>query len=146
VDAATDADVRSFGPEGVEDVATVMAQVWPGEVAAFRERFTDEVEAAPERTRFYVAYVDGQPAAAAWAQASGPTTPFLGLWGGATVPAHRGRGLYRALVAARARDARAGGYRYATVDAGPMSEPILQRLGFVRLTTTTPCVFRPPRP
>ncbi|MDF1521266.1 MAG: hypothetical protein P1P87_00420 [Trueperaceae bacterium] len=139
-------DVRAFGLEGVEDVAAVMAAVWPGEVAAFRERFTNEVEAAPERTRFYVAYVDGQPAAAAWAQASGPASPFLGLWGGATVPAHRGRGLYRALVVVRARDALAGGYRFATVDAGPMSAPILQRLGFVQLTTTTPCVFRPPRP
>lgn len=146
VDAAAQHDVRASGLEGVEDVATVMAAVWPGEVAGFRERFTNEAEAAPERTRFYVAYVDGQPAAAAWAQASGPNTPFLGLWGGATVPAHRGRGLYRALVAARVRAARAGGYRYATVDAGPMSAPILQRLGFVQLTTTTPCVWRPPRP
>ena len=94
-------DVRTFGLEGVEDTATVMAAVWPGEVAAFRARFANEFEAAPERTRFYVAYADGHPAAAAWTQVSGPRTPFLGLWGGATLPEHRGRGFYRALVAAR---------------------------------------------
>ena len=139
-------DVRTFGLEGVEDTATVMAAVWPGEVAAFRARFANEFEAAPERTRFYVAYADGHPAAAAWTQVSGPRTPFLGLWGGATLPEHRGRGFYRALVAARVRAARAGGYRYATVDAGPMSAPILERLGFVQLTTTTPCTWVPPRP
>jgi hypothetical protein len=30
------------------------------------------------------------------------------------------------------------------VDAGPMSAPILTRLGFARLTTTTPFHWRPP--
>ena len=109
VDEDAGVDVRAFGAEGVEDVAAVVTAVWPEEVAAFRARFANAHDAAPERTRFYVAYVDGQPAAAAWTQASSPTTPFLGFWGGATVPSQRGRGLYRALVAARARAARAGG-------------------------------------
>ncbi len=144
LDADAGHDVRAVGLEGIEDVATVMAAVWPGEVAAFRARYADEFAADPERTRFYVAYVDGRPAAAAWTQISGPTTPFFGLWGGATVAPHRGRGLYRALVAARARTGRADGYRYAVVDAGPMSAPILMRLGFVHLITTTPFRWTPP--
>ena len=63
---------------------------------------------------------------------------FAGLFGGATLPEYRGRGLYRATVAARARLARERGYRYLYVDALPTSRPILERLGFVRLTTTTP--------
>jgi len=57
-----------------------------------------------------------------------------------TLPAFRGRGLYRATVAERARIAStaiAGLY----VDALPTSRPILERLGFVRLTTTTPYVL-----
>jgi hypothetical protein len=48
------------------------------------------------------------------------------------------RGVYRALVAHRARLAIERGYRYLQVDAMPASEPILRRLGFVRLGTTIP--------
>ena len=37
-----------------------------------------------------------------------PGTEFGGLWGGSTVPAWRGRGIYRALVAARAESLELG--------------------------------------
>ncbi len=53
----------------------------------------------------------------------------------------RGRGLYRALIAFRARIAAERGYRYLQVDASDQSRPILERLGFVALTTTTPYVY-----
>jgi low temperature requirement protein LtrA len=62
----------------------------------------------------------------------------VGLYGGATLPEYRGRGLYRATVAKRAALARERGYRYLQVDALPTSRPILERTGFVQLTTTTP--------
>lgn len=68
-------------------------------------------------------------------------TSFASLWGGGTAPAWRGRGVYRALVAHRARLAIERGYRYLQVDAMPASEPILRRLGFVRLGTTIPYVY-----
>jgi GNAT superfamily N-acetyltransferase len=67
-------------------------------------------------------------------------TEFASLWGGGTVRAFRGRGIYRALVAHRARLAAERGFRYLQVDASAESRPILERLGFVQLTTTTPCV------
>jgi GNAT superfamily N-acetyltransferase len=70
-------------------------------------------------------------------------TEFASLWGGGTLPEWRGRGIYRALVAYRARVARERGFRYLQVDALPPSRPILERLGFVRLTTTRPYVWRP---
>jgi GNAT superfamily N-acetyltransferase len=138
--------VRVVGPEGLDDVATVMAVVWPDEVDRFMVRYGHDGVAATERTRFFVAYDGAAPVAAGWTEASGPFTPFLGLWGGAVLPSHRGRGVYRAVVAARARHARASGYRFLTVDAGPMSRPILERLGFQRLTTIMACTWRPPRP
>ncbi|MFE0224426.1 GNAT family N-acetyltransferase [Streptomyces albidoflavus] len=69
---------------------------------------------------------------------------FAGLWGGGTVPAARGLGLYRALVAERARIAAAQGVRWVQVDATDRSRPILDRLGFRTLTTTTPYVWTPP--
>src|SRR5262249_60177566 len=44
-------------------------------------------------------------------------TEFAGLWGGSTLEAWRRKGIYRALVAARARLAYERGYRYLQVDA-----------------------------
>ncbi|MFC4854442.1 GNAT family N-acetyltransferase [Actinophytocola glycyrrhizae] len=65
-------------------------------------------------------------------------TDFASLWGGGTLPEWRGRGIYRALVSHRAKLAAGRGYRYLRTDALPTSRPILERLGFVRLTTTVP--------
>ncbi|AHI02138.1 GNAT family N-acetyltransferase [Kutzneria viridogrisea] len=72
-----------------------------------------------------------------------PGTDFAGLWGGSTLERWRGRGIYRALIAARARLAAARGVRYLQVDASEDSRPILQRLGFTAITTTTPYVWTP---
>jgi GNAT superfamily N-acetyltransferase len=69
-----------------------------------------------------------------------PGTGCAGLWGGATTPAWRGRGLYRALVAARARSALAMGVRLLHSDCTEHSRPILERAGLVAVTTTTPYV------
>lgn len=65
-------------------------------------------------------------------------TDFASLWGGGTLPAWRGRGVFRSLVGHRAALASARGFRYLQVDASPDSRPILQTLGFVELATTTP--------
>jgi GNAT superfamily N-acetyltransferase len=63
---------------------------------------------------------------------------FAGLWGGGTVPAWRGRGVFRSVIAHRARVARGRGFSHLFVDASAQSRPILERLGFVALATTTP--------
>ncbi len=67
-----------------------------------------------------------------------PGTGCAGLWGGATIAAWRGRGLYRALVATRARSALAQGARLLHSDCTENSRPILERSGLVAVTTTTP--------
>lgn len=72
-----------------------------------------------------------------------PGTGFAGLWGGGTLPRWRGKGIYRALVGHRARIAAEQGYDWLQVDASAMSRPVLERLGFTVLTTTTPYVHRP---
>jgi hypothetical protein len=72
-----------------------------------------------------------------------PQSVFGGLYGGGTRASHRGRGLYRRVVAARARDAIAFGARYLMVDALPTSRPILERMGFARLAETWPCEWSP---
>jgi GNAT superfamily N-acetyltransferase len=87
-----------------------------------------------------VAYVDGQPVSCGRVDLN-PGVEFAGLFGGVTLPEYRGRGLYRATVARRAEIARDAGYRWLYVEALPTSRPILERLGFERLTTTTPYVI-----
>jgi hypothetical protein len=75
----------------------------------------------------YLAYVDGEPVARASA-AFGPHA--VSLFGGSTLPTARGRGAYRALVAARWEEAVARGTPALVTQASPMSRPILARLGF----------------
>jgi ribosomal protein S18 acetylase RimI-like enzyme len=67
-----------------------------------------------------------------------PGTDFVGIWGGATLPAYRGRGIYRALTAARARSALALGKKFVHSDSTEDSRPILERSGLIRVSTTTP--------
>lgn len=65
-------------------------------------------------------------------------TDFAGIWGGATRADWRRRGVYRALTAARARSAIRLGKRFITSDSTEFSRPILERSGFVRVSSTTP--------
>jgi GNAT superfamily N-acetyltransferase len=75
----------------------------------------------------YLAYAEGRPVA----RASGSFGEHgVSLFGGATLPEARGRGAYRALVAARWEDAVARGTPILVTQAGPMSRPILVQLGF----------------
>lgn len=67
-----------------------------------------------------------------------------GIWGGGTSVGWRGRGVYRALVAARARSALRTGHTILHSDSTPMSEPILARSGLVKVSTTTPYESRRP--
>ncbi|MFE6649042.1 GNAT family N-acetyltransferase [Nocardioides sp. NPDC057772] len=71
-----------------------------------------------------------------------PNSEFAGIWGGATLERWRGRGIYRALTAARARTAIARGKRYIHSDSTEFSRPILERSGLVKVGTTTPYVRR----
>jgi GNAT superfamily N-acetyltransferase len=94
----------------------------------------------PESAIAVVAYVDGRPASGGRVDFE-EGVEFAGLFGGVTLPEYRGRGLYRATVAKRAELARERGYRWLYVDALPTSRPILERNGFVAITTTTPFVI-----
>ena len=89
----------------------------------------------------FVVYRDGEPVSGGRLQTPAERS-FASLWGGGTVPGQRGRGMYRALVAHRAREARRRGHRYLTVDAADTSRPILERLGYVPLTGITGYVLR----
>ena len=67
---------------------------------------------------------------------------FAGIWGGAARPEWRGRGIYRALTAARARSALRAAKTLIHSDSTEYSRPILERSGLVRVSTTTPYHWR----
>jgi hypothetical protein len=69
-------------------------------------------------------------------------TEFAGIWGGATLGAWRGRGIYRALTSARARSALRIGKTLINSDSSEYSRPILERSGLVTVSTTTPYRWR----
>lgn len=94
----------------------------------------------PKNAVAVVAIVDGEPVSGGRVDFE-DGVEFAGLFGGVTVPEYRRRGLYRATVAKRAELARERGYRWLYSDALPTSRPILERLGFVPITTTTPFVI-----
>jgi hypothetical protein len=68
-------------------------------------------------------------------------TDFAGIWGGATLKQWRGRGIYRALTAVRARSAIACGKTLVYSDSTEYSRPILERSDLVKVSTTTPYVW-----
>ncbi len=134
------ADVRPIATrQGLADVIAVEQQVWGGEFDWIYERLGGHLE-IPGYVNVYVAYAEGQPACTAWVYFN-PNGVFADLWGGSTLPAYRQRGLYMALLRVRVQAARQRGYRYLTVDAGPMSRPILERHGFRLLDIAHACTF-----
>ena len=126
----------------LDRIEDLKVAVWGGDRAGLAAMLEGELAADPSALTVVVAEGGGEVVCAAWVRYV-PGTPFATLWGGATLPVWRGRGIYRALVAYRAWLAVSRGYTYLQVDAAPMSRPILQRNGFVAVTTTTPYVFTP---
>lgn len=97
----------------------------------------------PDAMAIVVAEAEGEVVCAGWVRFV-QGTDFATLWGGGTLPEWRGRGIYRAIVAYRANLAAERGFSHLQVDASADSRPILERLGFVPVTTTTPFVWTPP--
>ena len=130
-------------PEGFTRIAELEESIWDSD-HSWMDDLAAEREADPAGLRVFLAEAGELTVSAGWVRfPSG--TEFVTLWGGATLPDWRGRGIYRALVAHRAKLAAERGRRYIEVDASDDSRPILERLGFVAVTTTTPYVWSPPR-
>jgi hypothetical protein len=131
------------GAAGVGTLMDVHDRVFGDDGAAELHRsLLALVAQAPESIAMVAAFAGDEPVSAARAEFPAGAQ-FAGLWGGGTLPEWRGKGLYRALVAARAALAAERGYRYVQVDALPASQPILARLGFAALARTTPYIWDP---
>ncbi|NMI56155.1 MULTISPECIES: GNAT family N-acetyltransferase [unclassified Streptomyces] len=125
---------------GVDLVADVHEQAFGTDSTRMRHQLLAQLTGDEDKVVAVVALAGDVPVSAARMELV-PGTRFAGLWGGGTIDSWRRRGIYRALVAHRARVAAERGYRYVQVDATSQSRPVLARLGFEPLTTTTPYVY-----
>ncbi|MGO1226168.1 MAG: GNAT family N-acetyltransferase [Brachybacterium sp.] len=108
------------------------------------ERMLGEIlerQARGDTVELWAAESDGQVVSAGRIDPI-PGTGFAGVWGGATLPDFRGRGIYRALTAARVRSAMTQGVRWIHSDSTEFSRPILERAGLVRATGTVPWTWQ----
>jgi GNAT superfamily N-acetyltransferase len=120
------------------EVMAVERQVWNEDFSDLEAYLTQTLVDEPDRMSIYVAYVNHRPASSAWVYFP-PHSQFASLWGGSTVPEFRGRGLYTALLAVRIQEALKRRVSYLTVDASPMSRPILEKFGFEKIADSYPC-------
>jgi GNAT superfamily N-acetyltransferase len=128
-------------------IAALTSAVWGQDWSWLGEHLISRVAAAPDDIAVLVAEAGGEVVSAGWLAFFQPgADSFACLLGGSTLPQWRGRGIYRALVAARAQRAAARSVKYLQVDASDDSAPILRRLGFRAVTTTTAYVWTPPQP
>jgi GNAT superfamily N-acetyltransferase len=128
-------DLRPIeGGESLAPVFEVHGTVWPGYTWLY-ESLERERRAKPNDILFYAAYNMDRPVASCWMRCNGD---FAGFFGGAVVPEARGHGYYRAMVAARLADAKARRLRWAVTQAGDMSRPVLEKLGWNKLTLSEP--------
>ena len=132
---------RITNPEQVVDVLSVEQQVWEEDFSWLGKYLGETLRRYPEQMSVYVAYVEGQPASAAWTYFP-KHSQFASLWGGSTVSSLRGQGLYTALLAVRAQEAKERQVRYLTVDASPMSRPILEKFRFEKIAYSYPCKWK----
>ncbi len=130
--------LRTVGEEAEVRAMTAMEDV------AFESNVAEEIAAAllarlarRDGMELWVAEADGRIVGAGRLEPVAGT-PVAGIWGGAVLPEWRGRGIYRALTAARARSALARGSTLIHSDSTEYSRPILERAGLVKVSTTTP--------
>ncbi len=134
--------VRVVDRVGLAAIAAMESEVWADDWSWLADDLESRLRGSAPIEVFAV--WDGERVVSAAWLVPAPGTRVAGLWGGSTLAAYRGRGVYRALVAHRARRAVELGYSILQVDASDDSRPILERLGLQVVGGTTPYVVEAP--
>ncbi|MBC7002953.1 GNAT family N-acetyltransferase [Photobacterium sp. BZF1] len=128
--------------KGIRDAVSVQEQVWGGNYDWQYAHLLNMKTQTPDNISIYVVYDGGKPVTSAWIMFNGDS-PFAGIWGGSTIAEYRGRGHYSLLLNKRINEAKLRGKQYLIIDASDMSRPIVEKHGFVFVSTTTPYAFHP---
>ena len=126
------ADLESFRAVDAINAEAFGGRMVPagrGYVRLLERRRQNQIAAGNRRV--ILAILDGEPAGSAGLSLYPPEGAIVN--GGGVRPKFRGRGVYRAMVAARVQMAREARVEGLCVWGGPMSAPILQRLGFEKV-------------
>jgi hypothetical protein len=126
---------------GLRDVVAIKEAVWEEERAWLGQYLETALSSEPGRMSIYIVSVEGKAACAGWIYFP-EGSQFASLWGGSTLQEYRNRGLYTTLLAVRVQEALRRGVSFLTVDASPMSQPILERFGFVKIADSVPCKWK----
>ncbi len=131
-------EVEEVEAAGAARFIDVFCAGWSVEGARRAELEADarrELSDSARRVRYFVASVDGTPVGAGTLKLL-PRSGYL--MGSVVLPSHRGRGVYRALVAARVALLRTLGVPLATIEASRVTAaPICARLGFRAVCETS---------
>jgi GNAT superfamily N-acetyltransferase len=139
----SEGEVRISDVSDIDRIVNVYKGIWPDHADELGRRF--ELGMTGDTPGVLVhAELEGAIVGAAWMNFR-PGAQMAELWAGAVIEEARHRGFYRHMTHLRLETARERGMRYATVDAGPQSRPILERMGFTYITSIVPCIFDPAR-
>jgi GNAT superfamily N-acetyltransferase len=135
---------RTTDPADTDRIAEQHSVVWGEDLGYLARLLKDRLANSPGTIEILLAEAaDGTLVCSGWLRLR-EDSDFAGLLGGSTLREWQGRGIYRALVAERARIAEQRGYRYLHVEASEASAPILRRLGFQPISTVTQYQWAPP--
>ncbi len=129
---------RITTPNEVRHVRAIEEAVWGDGFQWLEASLSSALQNRPDQLSIYVAYAGEVAASAGWITYR-PGSRFASLWGGSTRSEYRGQGLYTALLAARIQETLQRDVDYLTVDASAMSQPILEKFGFIKIAETFPC-------
>ncbi|KGR75239.1 GNAT family N-acetyltransferase [Ureibacillus manganicus] len=124
--------------QGIKDIISLEHAIWNRPLTELGERLWRDKQNNPESVYLYGIYEDNQLVSAAWMYLE-KNSSFASLWGGSTLPSFRGKGYYSQLLAVRAQKAYEKGHPFLTVDASPMSRPILEKHNFHCLAYSYEC-------
>ena len=120
-------------PEDLSAIVAIQETIWNRSFPWLK----DQLLATKDSTAYFCAFDDELPVGAGWIEHPEGSL-FAELHGGSVHPEYRGRGIYSELFRHRLEYAKKKSIPYISVDAAPMSRPILERKGFTKLCSTYP--------
>lgn len=133
--------VRIQNEQGLQEVAEISYEIGRQGIDAETKRLASILNESPELMSIYVLYKNDKPISCGRVHYQ-PGSEFAELAGHRTKITHRRRGYFSFLVHYQLIDIMERGYTHVFVDALPISESILKRIGFVSLTRTRPYIYK----